>query len=354
VDSLAVTPVRIRLDRSPRDQAMPTTGPLVDKFGRVHTDMRFSITDRCNFRCVYCLPDEKIDFLPRAEILSFEEISRIARIAHSLGVRTARITGGEPLIRKGVVELVRQLADVGFDDLAMTTNGTGLVELAAPLAAAGLHRFNVSCDSLRPERFGEVRRRGDLRRVLSAMAAAEAAGLIPLKINVVVVAGVNDDELLDFARHARDTGRFVRFIEFMPLDATDLWQRESVVPSERVLSTINAAYPLVAIDPDRTGHEPADRFRFVDGAPGEIGVIASVTRAFCGACNRLRLTADGAIRNCLFSDDEVPIRDAMRSGANDEDIALAIRRCIWGKLPGHGINDEGFLKPVRSMSMIGG
>ncbi len=333
---------------------MPTSGPLVDSYGRVHTDIRFSITDRCNLRCVYCLPDENVAFRPREEILTFEEIARVARVARSLGVVTARVTGGEPLVRRGVVELVRQLAEVGFSDLAMTTNGTGLRELAGPLAKAGLSRVNVSCDSLREQRYADIRRRGKLRRVFEAMAAAESAGLTPLKINVVLIAGVNDDEILDFARHARQTGRTVRFIEFMPLDATGLWSREAVVPSETVLARINDAYPLVPLDPERNGHEPADNFGFADGAPGGVGVIASVTRAFCGACNRLRLTADGAIRNCLFSDDEAPVRDALRSGASDDEIAMVVRRCVWGKRPGHGINDPGFLKPVRSMSMIGG
>lgn len=351
----AVTaPVTLRRSRDLSLAEMPTSGPLVDSFGRVHTDIRFSITDRCNLRCVYCLPEEQVVFRPRAEILDYEEIVRVAGIARSLGVVTARITGGEPLVRKGVVELVRQLAGVGFTDLAMTTNGTGLRQLAGPLADAGLDRVNVSCDSLREHRYAEIRRRGDLRNVLEAMEAAESAGLTPLKINVVLVAGINDDEVLDFARHARETGRIVRFIEFMPLDATELWSRDSVVPSETVLARINDAYPLVPVDPDRAGHEPADSFRFADGAPGGVGVIASVTRAFCGACNRLRLTADGAIRNCLFSDDESSVRDVLRSGASDDEIAMVIRRCIWGKHPGHGINDPGFLKPVRSMSMIGG
>lgn len=353
MDAVAV-PISLRPSAAQKAREMPVDGALVDPFGRIHTDLRLSITDRCNLRCVYCLPEEDVAFRPREEILTFEEIARVARVAHSLGVVTARVTGGEPLIRRGVVELVRQLAEVGFTDLAMTTNGTNLPALAPSLADAGLTRVNVSCDSLREERFPQIRRRGVLSRVLEAMSAAEAAGLVPLKVNVVLIGGVNDDEVLDFARHARETGRFVRFIEFMPLDATGLWQREAVVPSEEVLSRIHETYPLVPLDPDRKGHEPADRFRFADGSPGEVGVIASVTRAFCGACNRLRLTADGAIRNCLFSDDEVPIRDAMRAGAGDEELALAIRRCVWGKRPGHGINDPGFLKPVRSMSMIGG
>jgi GTP 3',8-cyclase len=348
-----VAPVVFR-DRGGALDEMPTRGPLVDRYGRVHTDIRLSITDRCNLRCVYCLPDENVVFRAREEILSFEEITRVARVARSLGVVTARVTGGEPLIRKGIVELVHQLAEVGFDDLAMTTNGTGLQNLARPLAEAGLRRVNISCDSLRERRYAEIRRRGHLADVMEAMLAAESAGLTPLKINVVLIAGVNDDEVVDFAQHARETGRFVRFIEFMPLDATGLWRRGSVVPSEEVLARINGSYPLVPLDPDRHGHEPADSFGFADGAPGGVGVIASVTRAFCASCNRLRLTADGAIRNCLFSDDEAPVRDALRSGASDDDVAMVIRRCVWGKHPGHGINDPGFLKPVRSMSMIGG
>jgi GTP 3',8-cyclase len=347
-------PVEVRRARRQVVDNMPTTGPLVDSFGRVHTDLRLSITDRCNLRCVYCLPDENVVFRPRAEILSYEEIVRVSRVARSLGVVTARITGGEPLIRRGIVELVRQLSDVGFTDLAMTTNGTGLKNLAAPLAAAGLNRVNISCDSLQARRYAQIRRRGDLHRVLEAMDAAETAGLTPLKINVVLIAGVNDDEVLDFAAHARQTGRIARFIEFMPLDATELWSRDAVVPSETVLARINEVHPLVPVDPNRQSHEPADNYRFKDGAPGGVGVIASVTRAFCGACNRLRLTADGAIRNCLFSDDEASVRHALRSGATDDEIAMVIRRCVWGKHPGHGINDPGFLKPVRSMSMIGG
>ena len=340
--------------RVPSRQAMPTDGPLVDSFGRVHTDLRISITDRCNLRCVYCLPEEGVVFRPRAEILSFEEITRVARVARSIGVDALRITGGEPLLRKDVVELVRQIGAIGFDDLALTTNGTSLPRLAAPLASAGLRRVNVSCDSLRPDRFAAIRRRGDLAVVLAGMQAAEAAGLSPLKVNVVLVRGLNDDEILDFASFARETGRVVRFIEFMPLDAEGTWNRNAVVPSDEVLAAIDAAFPLVAVDPERLDQAPADRFAFADGGCGEVAVVASVTRPFCGTCNRLRLTADGAIRNCLFSDDEVGLREALRSGADDDEIALALRRSVWGKLPGHGINDPGFLRPVRSMSMIGG
>ena len=359
-------PVEVRIGRaggrdssgapapSTSDLTMPTSGPLIDTFGRVHTDLRLSITDRCNLRCVYCLPEEGAVFRPRAEILSFEEIARVAKIGHDMGVTAVRITGGEPLIRRNVVELVRQVAAVGFEDLSLTTNGTELARLAGQLAGANLRRVNVSCDSLRAPRYAQIRRRGDLADVLAGMDAAEAAGLTPLKVNVVLVGGVNDDEVLDFAEFARATGRTVRFIEFMPLDAEGAWEREAVVPSDEVLQRIARHYPLEPLDPNRLDPAPADAYRFTDGSVGSVAVVASVTRPFCGTCNRLRLTADGAIRNCLFSDNETTIRDAMRDGAGDEEIALALRRAVWGKLPGHGINDPDFLRPVRSMSMIGG
>jgi cyclic pyranopterin phosphate synthase len=332
---------------------MPTTGPLVDTYGRVHTDLRLSITDRCNLRCVYCMPEEGVVFLPREDILSFEEISRVAGIAHRLGVRSVRITGGEPLVRRGVVDLVRSLASIGFDDLSITTNGINLVSLADRLAAAGLNRANVSCDSLRPDRFPEIRRRGRLDAVLVGMAAAEDAGLLPLKVNVVLIQGENDDEVVDFAAFARETRRVVRFIEFMPLDAQGAWRRDRVVPSSVVLAQIGARWALEPIHLDEDASAPAERYRFADGY-GEIGVISSVTAPFCGSCDRLRLTADGAVRNCLFSDAELSVRDVMRRGGTDEDVELILRRAVWGKLPGHGINDPGFLRPTRSMSMIGG
>ncbi len=335
-----------------RLEAMPASGPLVDTFGRIHADMRVSITDRCNLRCVYCMPEEGVPFRPREEILTFEEIARVARVAHGLGVTSLRITGGEPLVRRGVVELVGQLSGIGFEDLAMTTNGTGLDALARPLSEAGLKRVNVSCDSLRPERFSRIRRRGSLERALTAMDAAEDAGLVPLKVNVVLLRGVNDDEVLEFAAFGRKHHRTVRFIEYMPLGGDGTWRREQVVQSEDVLQEIHARWPIVpAAEPGDPS--PAERYRYLDGA-GEIGVVGSVTRPFCGTCNRLRLTADGAIRNCLFSDDEAPIRALLRSGADDEEVAMALRRSVWSKLPGHGINDPGFLQPVRSMSMIGG
>ena len=343
---------RARPDRPVVDR-LPTEGPLVDRFGRVHDDLRLSVTDRCNFRCVYCMPEEGMVFRQRSELLSFEELGRIATVARALGVRTVRLTGGEPLARRGVVEFVAELSRLGFEDLAMTTNGTGLGREARRLRANGLDRVNVSCDSLRPTRFREIRRRGELSEVLFAMDAAEAAGFHPLKVNVVLMAGVNDDEVLDFAEFGRRTGRIVRFIEFMPLDAPGEWQRGEVVPGAEVFKIIDERWPLRPFDEAGSDPAPAQRFSYCDGG-GEIGLISSVTQPFCGTCNRLRLTADGAIRNCLFSDDELSVRDLMRQGATDDELAMLFRRAVFAKLPGHGINDPGFLRPRRSMSMIGG
>jgi cyclic pyranopterin phosphate synthase len=332
--------------------SMPTTGPLVDRYGRIHEDLRISVTDRCNLRCVYCMSEEGMTFLPRTELLSFDEILRVANVAHSLGVRAVRLTGGEPLVRKGLASLISDLTEIGFEDLALTTNGMLLTAQAQKLVDAGLRRVNVSCDSLRADRFEAIRRRGDLATVLGAMDAAEAAGLTPLKINVVLLRGNNDDEILDFAAFARTTGRVVRFIEFMPLDAQGHWDRSQLVPGREVFEHINNVWPLEAVG-DSDGPAPAERFRFVDGH-GEIGLISSVTEPFCGTCNRLRLTADGSIRNCLFSDDEDTVRDVLRAGGSDHDIEIHLRHAVWAKFPGHAINEPSFLRPARSMSMIGG
>jgi cyclic pyranopterin phosphate synthase len=331
---------------------MPTTGPLVDRYGRIHEDLRISVTDRCNLRCVYCMSEEGMTFLPRSELLSFEEIVSVAHVAHSLGVNAIRLTGGEPLVRKGLATLVAQLSDIGLDDLALTTNGMQLAAQAPKLADAGLKRVNVSCDSLRADRFEAIRRRGDLATVLGAMDAAEAAGLSPVKVNVVLLRGNNDDEILDFATFARQTGRVVRFIEFMPLDAQGQWDRTQLVPGQEIFERINAVWPLETIG-NLDGPAPAERFRFVDGH-GEIGLISSVTQPFCGTCNRLRLTADGSIRNCLFSDDEYSVRDVLRANGSDSEIENLLRRAVWAKFPGHAINEPSFLRPARSMSMIGG
>ncbi len=333
-------------------QTMPTSGPLVDRYGRVHNDLRISVTDRCNLRCVYCMPEEGMTFMERDELLRFDEILRFAAVAKGLGVDAVRLTGGEPLVRKGLVSLVQGLSDLGFEDISLTTNGTELARHAGKLAAAGLRRVNISCDSLIPGRFAAIRRRATLDVVLNAMDAAEQAGLLPLKINVVLLRGQNDDEILSFAQFARETGRTVRFIEFMPLDAQGDWDRAQLVPGREVHDVISARWELEPIERSASP-APAERFRFVDGA-GEIGLISSVTEPFCGTCNRLRLTSDGAIRNCLFSDSETTVRDLLRSGGSDDAIAHSLRSAVWGKFPGHGINEPGFLSPQRSMSMIGG
>jgi len=331
--------------------AMPESGPLVDRYGRIHNDLRISVTDRCNLRCVYCMPEVGMTFQPRDALLTFDEMIRVARVARELGITAIRLTGGEPLVRKNLPSLVQRLSALGFDDLALTTNAMLLTPMVTSLKDAGLKRVNISCDSLKPDRFNSIRRRGDLQTVIEAMAAVEAAGLTPLKLNVVILRGQNDDEILDFAAFARETGRVVRFIEFMPLDAQGKWDNSQLVSGREIFELISARWPLEAIGNHNSA--PAERFAFVDGQ-GEIGLISSVTQPFCGTCNRLRLTADGAIRNCLFSDDEHSLRDLIRDGADDDVIALALRRAVWEQYPGHAINEPGFLSPTRSMSMIGG
>jgi cyclic pyranopterin phosphate synthase len=256
-------------------QSMPLKGPLIDRYGRVHDDLRISVTDRCNLRCVYCMPEEGLSFLSKNELLTFDEITRLAQVAKSLGVSALRLTGGEPLVRKGLPSLIGRLAAVGFEDLAMTTNGTELAGVARELAAAGLRRVNVSCDSLRPERFAAIRRWGKLDVVLNAMTAAEEAGLTPLKVNVVLLRGHNDDEILDFATFARSTGRIVRFIEFMPLDAQGMWDRNRLVPGHEVFERISPVWPLAPFS-ELSGTAPAERLRFAGGI-GEIGLISSVS-----------------------------------------------------------------------------
>jgi GTP 3',8-cyclase len=325
--------------------------PLLDTFGRVADDLRISVTDRCNFRCTYCMPAEGLQWLPREEILRFEEIDRLAGIFRDLGVRSFKPTGGEPTVRADLPKLVAMLRATTPDaDMSMTSNGILLDRLAAPLAEAGLNRVSVSCDSLLRHRFAEMTRRDALERVHAGIAAAVAAGLTPVKINCVVIAGQNDDEAVAFARYARETGHEVRFIEYMPLDADNSWERDKVVPAADILHRIDSEFPLV---PEH-GPEPATTFRFADGAPGAIGVIASVTEPFCDTCNRLRLTSDGQFRSCLFSLDEVDLRDPMRAGATDDELAALIREGVWRKWEGHRINHPDFVRPGRSMSMIGG
>ncbi|MEM7094025.1 MAG: GTP 3',8-cyclase MoaA [Actinomycetota bacterium] len=324
--------------------------PLVDTFGRVHRDLRISVTDRCNFRCTYCMPEEGLEWLSRDEILTFEEIERLAKImVEQFGVDSIRLTGGEPLVRANLDELVRRLAALGTD-LAMTTNGSTLRRHAAPLKQAGLKRLNISLDSLDRDKFIELTRRDELEAVLDGIDAAVEAGFEPVKINCVVMRGINDDEIVDFARFGRDRGVVVRFIEWMPLDADNSWTNDRVMSQQEIVDQINEVYPL---EPIQRGHEPAQRFRYLDGQ-GVVGVIASVTQAFCGNCDRVRLTAEGQLRNCLFSVDEFDLRTLLRGGADDESIAAEVARGVHAKWAGHQIGQVHFIRPHRSMSQIGG
>jgi GTP 3',8-cyclase len=329
---------------------------LVDSFGRTVRDLRISVTDRCNFRCTYCMPAEGMTWLPREDLLTFEEIERIARVCVTrFGFDGIRLTGGEPTVRAHLTVLVERLARLGVD-LAMTTNGTTMRLLAEDLKAAGLRRLNISCDSLNVDRFYQMTRRDDLKKVLDGIASAKEAGFDPIKINVVLMRGENDDEIVDFARFGRDNGVGVRFIEFMPLDADDAWNRDKVVPSSEVIARINEVFPLVKA---HHGTEPAARWAYKDGV-GDVGVIASVTEPFCGDCDRVRITAEGQFRTCLFSTDEFDLRAIMRnagessSNAIDDALAAEVQRAVGLKWAGHKIGNVNFIRPARSMSQIGG
>ena len=325
---------------------------LVDSRGRVADDLRISVTDRCDFRCVYCMPAEGLRWLPREEVLSTPEITRLAAILVGTGVRTIRLTGGEPLVRRDLPELIRALNDLAPDlDISLTTNGYLLGRRAAELRDAGLRRVNVSLDSLRAERFARLTRRDALTQVIAGIDAAKAAGLSPVKVNVVVMRGINDDEVVDFARFARERDVAVRFIEWMPLDASGEWTAESVVAGDELLDAAEAVFPLVPVE---SGHDPATRRRFADGAAGELGVIPTVSAPFCDRCNRIRLTADGQLRTCLFSVEETDLRGPLRAGADDAEILALVRTAVWGKWAGHRINAPDFVRPARSMSQIGG
>jgi cyclic pyranopterin phosphate synthase len=325
-------------------------GGLTDSYGRVHRDLRISITDRCNLRCTYCMPAEGMQWLPRSEVLTFEEIERVARICvERFGFDSIRLTGGEPTVRAHLPVLVEKLAALPID-LAITTNGATLALVAHDLAAAGLKRINVSLDSLRRDRVLELTRRDCLDQVLEGIDAAIDAGLSPVKVNVVLMRGVNDDEIVELAAFGRDRGVIVRFIEFMPLDADGAWKRDQVVDRDEVVSSIHAVFPLDAV---ARGNAPAERFVYRDGK-GEIGVIASVSAAFCSSCDRIRLTAEGTVRSCLFALDETDLRALLRDGSSDDHLAAAIERCVAGKWAGHGIEQVQFVRPSRSMSQIGG
>ncbi len=331
--------------------------PLVDSYGRVHRDLRISVTDRCNFRCTYCMPAEGMDWVPRSDVLTFEEVERIARVCvERFGVDSIRLTGGEPTVRAHLPVLVGKIAALrtGGDgapvDLSLTTNGATLRSVAGDLVAAGLRRVNISLDTLRRDRFVELTRRDELDHVLEGIDAAVAAGLAPVKVNVVVMRGVNDDEVVELATFGRDRGVTVRFIEWMPLDADEQWRSDAVVSQAEIVAAIDAVHPIA---PLARGHQPAERFAYRDGR-GEVGIIPSVTRPFCDTCDRIRLTAEGQLRSCLFSVDEVDLRTLVRGGASDDDLAAAVQTCVAGKWAGHMIGQVQFIRPRRSMSQIGG
>jgi cyclic pyranopterin phosphate synthase len=327
---------------------------LVDSFGRVATDLRISLTDRCNLRCSYCMPAEGLDWMPRTEQLTDAELLRLIGIAvHDLGVRELRFTGGEPLLRRGLDDILAAAAALDpRPDISLTTNGVGLARRADALAAAGVNRLNVSLDTIRADRFATITRRDRLVDVLDGLAAARAAGLAPVKINSVLLRGLNDDEACDLLRFAVDHGYELRFIEQMPLDAQHGWERTEMVTAGEVMQALRTEFELTP-DPTERGGAPAERW-LVDGGPAVVGVIASVTRPFCGACDRTRLTADGQIRSCLFARTETDLRALLRGGASDTEIAETWRHAMWAKLAGHGIDDPGFLQPDRPMSAIGG
>ncbi|TMD23875.1 MAG: GTP 3',8-cyclase MoaA [Chloroflexi bacterium] len=336
---------------------MPSSEPVVylrDTFGRIADDLRISVTDRCNFRCVYCMPAAGLPWLARDDVLSFEEIVRVTRIlVDQCGVRTIRLTGGEPLVRKGIEDLTGMIAGIDGDlDIAMTTNGILLEEKAAALRSAGLKRLNVSLDTLHSDRFKDLARRDALDRVLRGLGAARAAGFSPIKLNMVVMRGRNDDEILDFARLARSEGYEVRFIEFMPLDADGIWSMETVVASREIIEAIDREFALEPVHDQRPA--PATRYRFRDGAPGGIGVIPSVSDAFCKVCNRIRLTAEGHLRTCLFSIQEHDVKALLRGGASDPEIRDFVVAAVWQKEEGHKIGQADFVRPGKTMSQIGG
>jgi GTP 3',8-cyclase len=328
---------------------------LSDSFGRIATDLRVSLTDRCNLRCAYCMPPEGLDWLPRADQLTDDEVVRLVRIGvELLGIREVRFTGGEPLLRRGLAAIVARTAELRpRPEISLTTNAIGLTRSAAALRAAGLDRINVSLDTLRPETFRKLARRDRLPDVLDGLAAAAEAGLRPVKVNAVLMRDLNDDEAVPLLRYCLERGYELRFIEQMPLDAQHGWKRAEMVTAEEILTALGREFVLTPDDPRQRGSAPAEAF-LVGGGPARVGVIASVTRPFCGTCDRVRLTADGQIRNCLFARTESDLRGPLRAGASDAELAAAWQRAVAVKLPGHGINDPSFLQPDRPMSAIGG
>ena len=331
-----------------------STGALVDTFGRTATDLRVSLTDRCNLRCSYCMPAEGLDWLPNDDVLTDDEVVRLIEIAVTrLGVREVRFTGGEPLVRRGVVGIVARTAALQpRPETSITTNALGLARMAQALADAGLDRVNVSLDTVRRAVFTEITRRDRLDDVIEGLEAAARAGLGPVKVNAVLLRGVNDDQAPELLRWCLDRGYELRFIEQMPLDAQHGWRRDTMITADEILASLESRFVLTPAEEPR-GSAPAELFT-VDGGPLTVGVIASVTRPFCGDCDRVRLTADGQIRNCLFAREESDLRAALRAGATDKEIADRWRAAMITKRPGHGIDDVSFLQPTRPMSAIGG
>lgn len=327
---------------------------LIDGFDRVHNNLRISVTDRCNIRCFYCMPADNVEFMPREELLSFEEIERVVRVGTTLGIDRIRLTGGEPLVRRDLPVLVSRLAAIpGIRDIGLTTNAVLLAEQAQALKDAGLERLNISLDALDPEVFKKVTRRDGYDKVIAGIEAARRAGFSPIKINAVAVRGMTEDQIVPFAQLARETDTEVRFIEFMPLDADSKWQRDKVLFAHEILSRIEQEFGPLQPVPSTNPNAPAKDFCFADGR-GRIGMIASVSEPFCSTCNRFRLTADGKLRNCLFSLQETDIRPTLREGGSDEQIADAMLTCIAAKKAGHEINSAKFIQPDRPMYSIGG
>ncbi len=323
---------------------------LIDTYGRVHRDLRISVTDRCNFRCQYCMPEEGMDWTPREELLTFEEIERLASLlVNKFGIESIRLTGGEPTVRANLSKLIEKLAKLDVD-LSLTTNGATLPLIAGDLYNAGLDRINISLDTLDRQRFESLTRRDNLKQVLHGIETAKSVGFDPVKINMVVMKGVNDDEVLDFVSYGRENGLVVRFIEFMPLDADETWEKSKVMPQNEILDLVSSKYDL---EPLSRGSSPAARWKFVDG-PGEIGIIATVSEAFCDACDRIRLTADGKFRNCLFAIEEYDVRKLLRENAEDEKIIELFSHAVKQKWAGHQIGKSVFIRPSKSMSQIGG
>jgi len=325
---------------------------LTDRFGREHHDLRISLTDRCSLRCTYCMPADGVPWLARSTMLSTEEIVRVARVGVEHGITGIRLTGGEPLLRVDVVDVVSRLTALdGAPEVSLTTNALRLPALAAPLRDAGLTRVNISLDTLERARFQQLTRRDRLVETIAGIAAADAAGLAPIKINAVAMRGVNDDEVVALTRFAVERGYQMRFIEQMPLDGGHTWDRVQMVTQAEILERLSAEFTLTEVA--SRGPAPAELW-YVDGGPATVGIIASVTAPFCGSCDRLRLTADGQLRACLFSEAEVHTRQILREGGTDDDLADAYRRCLAGKKAGHGIGEPGFHQPDRPMSAIGG